>query len=288
MLTEVAIPLTNQTGAGPFQGCLSCYPGGRFPLSSRLGEGSLSESYPEPAAPRRSQGSGLAIPCIVSARNVKVPEDFQVIQTAGHTLGMLLYLEFVDDTARTRRELLWLSAIVRSSHPAYDVPRRGPMYFVARSYADRDPSQGGGPASTHEDTGTHRRDWHLPRSCARFARVGNRIEVSADDGTRIALSFRPRNLSFFAPTTIHSLQNTAGRVICFHAEARARVQLATYQLETFSSDHPDWESFASGLVLPGVASYLKSFDTRVRAQLALPRRIDSIAPTPSLVRVAHV
>jgi hypothetical protein len=155
------------------------------------------------------------------------------------------------------------------------------MYFVARSYTDRD-------GSVEEDTGTHRRDWHLPRSWARFDRLGNRIEVAAEDGTRLALSWTPRSLSFSAPTTIASLQNTAGRVICFQAEERARVQLATYQLESFASEHPDWQSFGSGLVLPGVASYLKSFDTQVKAPLAIPRRLDSIAPAPSLVRVARV
>lgn len=202
------------------------------------------------------------------------------MQTAGHTLGMLLYLEFVDSGGITKRELLWLSAIVRTSDAAYDVPRMGPMYFVARSYADRDVTE-------DEDTGMHRRDWHLPRAFARFERVGNRIEVDAEDGTRLAFSWTPRHFTFPAPTTIASLQNTAGRVICFQAHARARAQLATYRLESFASEHPDWQSFASGLVLPGVASYLKSFDTQVKAPLALPRRLDSI-PAPSLVRVARV
>lgn len=223
----------------------------------------------------------MAIPCIVSARNVHVPEQFSVMQTAGHTLGMLLYLEFVDSNAVTKRELLWLSAIVRSNDPAYDVPRMGPMYFVARSYSDRD-------VSSDEDTGMHRREWHLPRSFARFERFGTRIEIDAEDGTRLAFSWTPRSLTFPAPTTIASLQNTAGRVICFQAQARARAQLATYRLESFASEHPDWQSFASGLVLPGVASYLKSFDTLVKTPLVVPRRLDSIAPAPSLVRVARV
>ncbi|MFT3922939.1 MAG: hypothetical protein QM778_10425 [Myxococcales bacterium] len=242
----------------------------------------MSELHSKPAAPWRSEGSGLAIPCIVSARNVSVPDEFRVLQTAGHTLGMLLYLEFVGSDAVTRRELLWLSAIVRSSDPAYDdVPRMGPMYFVARSYSDH-------VQSSTEDSGVmERRDWHLPKGFAHFARRGNRIEIDAEDGTQLAFSWTPRGLTFPSPTTIASLQNTAGRVLCFQAQGKARAQLATYRLESFHSDHPDWQSFASGLVLPGVASHLKSFNTALRAPLALPRRLDSIAPTPSLVRVAR-
>lgn|GEM_PF-6820263 len=242
----------------------------------------MSELRSKPAASWRSEGSGLAIPCIVSARHLSVPPEFRVLQTAGHTLGMLLYLEFVDSAAVTRRELLWLSAIVRSADPAYDdVPRMGPLYFVARAYSDRD-------AARSEDPGiVERRDWHLPKALARFERAGNRIEVDAADGTRIVFSWTPRGLTLPSPTTIASLQNTAGRVLCFQAHGKARAQLATYRLESFSSEHPDWQSFASGLVLPGVASQLKSFDTAVRAPLALPRRLDSIAPTPSLVRAAR-
>jgi hypothetical protein len=216
---------------------------------------------------------------------------------------MLLYLEFVDSAAVTRRELLWLSAIVRSPDPAYDVPRMGPLYFVARSYADRDASQfasraeatspdGDDEAGSRTDLGPGResapRDWHLPRTYARFERFGNRIEVDAEDGTRVVFSWTPRNLTLPSPTSIASMQNSAGRVVCFQSEGHARAQLATYRLESFASDHPDWQSFASGLVLPGVASYLKSFDTSVRSPFAVPRRLDSIAPTPSLVRVARV
>jgi hypothetical protein len=213
---------------------------------------------------------------------------------------MLLYLEFVDSAAVTRRELLWLSAIVRSPDPAYDVPRMGPLYFVARSYADRDATDfgsraelagGDGDAGSRPDPVSGReppRDWHLPRAYARFRRFGNRIEVDADDGTQLAFSWTPRSFTLPSPTSIASMQNTAGRVVCFQSEGRARAQLATYRLESFSSGHPDWQSFASGLVLPGVASYLKSFDTSVKSPFAVSRRLDSIAPTPSLVRVARV
>jgi len=193
---------------------------------------------------------------------------------------MLLYLEFVDSAAVTRRELLWLSAIVRSPDPGYDVPRMGPLYFVARSYADRDADSVVEPGPRH--------DWHLPRAHARFERSGNRIEVDAEDGTRLAFSWTPRSLTLPSPTSLASMQNSAGRVVCFQSEGRARAKLATYRLESFASDHPDWQSFASGLVLPGVASYLTSFDTSVRSPFAVARRLDSIAPTPSLVRVARV
>jgi hypothetical protein len=230
----------------------------------------VSEPYPKP--PWRTYGSGLAIPCIVSARNVSVPDEFTVLQTAGRTLGLLLYLEYVDPSPMTHRELLWLSAIVRCRDRAYDVPRIGPMYYVARSYMDRDSS-----------VTAARKEWAMPSGLAQFRRFGNRIEVDADDGTHVAFSWTPRGFTFPAPVNIASLQKSFGRVVCFQAEGRARVQLATYRLEAFASEHRDWQSFASGLVLPGVATYLRSFDTTVLAPLTVSRRLDSIAPAPSLV-----
>jgi hypothetical protein len=128
-----------------------------------------------------------------------------------------------------------------------------------------------------------RREWGLPRSLARFAREGNRIDVDAEDGTRVVFSFKPRGLSFPAPTNLTTLQHGFGRVVCFQAQGRAWAQLATYRLEAFSSEHPEWRSFASGWVLPGLASYLRSFDTVIEAPWALRRRLDSIAPAPSLI-----
>lgn len=230
----------------------------------------MTELYPKP--PWRTHGSGLAIPCIVSAKQVQVPDEFRVIQTAGHTLGLLVYLEYRDPSPMPHQELLWLSAIVRCSDRSYDVPRLGPMYYVARSYVDR-----------AEPLAAGRKEWGLPRSMAQFHRLGNRIEVDAEDGTQVSFSWRPRGLTFPAPTNITTLQNGFGRVVCFQAQGHARAQLATYRLEHFSSDHPEWRSFASGLVLPGLASYMKSFDSVVKAPWALQRRLDSIAPAPSMV-----
>jgi hypothetical protein len=230
----------------------------------------VSEPYPKP--PWRTHGSGLAIPCIVSARNVDVPDAFRVIQTAGRTLGVLLYLEYVDPSPLVHRELLWLSAIVRCTDRAYDVPRVGPMYYVSRAYVDSGAS-----------LAARRAEWAIPAHPARFQRIGNRMQVEAEDGTHVAFSWKPRGFSFSAPATIATLQRSFGRVVCFQANGRARVQLATYRLEAFSSEEPAWQSFASGLVLPGLASYLKSFDMTFRAPLSVPRRLDSIAPAPSLV-----
>jgi hypothetical protein len=203
---------------------------------------------------------------------VSVPDEFTVLRTAGRTLGLLLYLEYVDPSPMTHRELLWLSAIVRCTDRAYDVPRIGPMYYVAKAYVD-----------SHDSLAAGRREWSLPRTLAQFRRLGNRIQVDAEDGTHVAFSWKPRGFTFPAPANISTLQRGAGRVICFQARGRARVQLATYRLEAFASEEPAWQSFASGLVLPGVASYLKSFDMTLRAPLSLPRRLDSIAPAPSLV-----
>jgi hypothetical protein len=230
----------------------------------------LTEPYPKP--PWQTHGSGLAIPCIVSARNVVVPDEFRVMQTAGHTLGLLVYLEYIDPSPIVHRELLWLSAIVRCTDPGLVVPKMGPMYFVARAYVDHPAAAAAG-----------RKEWSLQKSPARFRRFGNRIEMDAEDGTRVAFSWTPRGITFPAPTNMATLQNGFGRVVCFQARGHARAQLATYRLEEFASEHPDWRSFASGLVLPGVASYLKSFHTVIRAPSILPQRLDSIAPAPSLV-----
>jgi hypothetical protein len=231
----------------------------------------VSEHHPEP--PFRTYGSGLAIPCIVSARSVRVPDDFSVVHTAGRTLGMLVYLDYRAPSPFVGRELLWLSAVVRCRDRAYRVPHSlGPLYYVGRSYVENPDSMAVG-----------RDAWALPRSLASFSRLGNRIAVDAADGTHIAFSFRPRNFTFTAPTSISTLQKGFGRVVCFQARGRAEMQLATYRLEAFSSEQPEWASFESALVLPGVATHIKTFETTLRAPLAIARRLDSIAPAPSLV-----
>jgi hypothetical protein len=231
----------------------------------------VSERYPEP--PFRTYGSGLAIPCIVPARSVPVPQEFSVVHTAGRTLGMLVYLDYRAPSALVCRELLWLSAVVRCRDRAYRVPHSvGPLYYVAKSYVD-----------SPESVAMGREQWALPRALASFSRTGNRIEVNAADGTHLAFSFKPRNFTFTAPTNVSSLQKGIGQVVCFQARGWAEVQLATYRLESFSSEQPEWESFKSALVLPGVASHIKSFETTLRAPLFVPRRLDSIAPAPSLV-----
>lgn len=231
----------------------------------------MSAPYPKP--PWRTYGSGLAIPCIVPTRDVHVPDEFSVVSSLWRTLGMLVYLEYVEPSPVVHRELIWLSAIVRCKDRAYRVPQGvGPMYYVARMYGDNEQS-----------LDSARREWAFPKSLARFHRLGNRIEVDADDGTHIAFSWKPRGFTFRAPTQISTLQKGLGRIVCFQADGRAEVQLATYRLEAFESQHPEWQSFRSRLVLPGVASHVRSFETTMRAPLEVPRRLDSIAPAPSLV-----
>jgi hypothetical protein len=228
----------------------------------------LSERYPKP--PWRTHGSGLAIPCIVPVRNVQVPDEFSIVHTAGRTLGMLVYLDYASPSPLQYRELIWMSAVVRCRDRAYRVPHGiGPLYYVARSYVDHEHALEVG-----------RSEWALPRTMARFARLGNRISVDAEDGTHVSFSFKPRNFSFMAPTRISTLQKGLGRVVCFKARGRAEVQLATYKLEAFHSEHPEWESFKSALVLPGVATHLKNFETTMRAAIEIPRRLVSIAPAP--------
>jgi hypothetical protein len=231
----------------------------------------VSAPYTKP--PWRTYGSGLAIPCIVPTRDVSVPEEFSVVSSLWRTLGMLVYLEYVDPSPVIQRELIWLSAIVRCKDRGYRVPTGfGPMYYVARMYGDSESS-----------LEASRREWALPKTFARFHRHGNRIEVEADDGTHVAFSWKPRGLTFRAPTQISTLQKGLGRIVCFQSEGRAEVQLATYRLEAFESEHPEWQSFRKRLVLPGVASHVRSFETTVRAPLDVPRRIESIAPAPSMV-----
>lgn len=233
----------------------------------------MSAPYPKP--PWRTYGSGLAIPCIVPTRDVRVPDEFSVVGSLGRTLGMLVYLEYADPSPIVQRELIWLSAIVRCKDRTYRVPEGiGPMYYVARMYGDSEQSVESG-----------RKEWALPKTRARFERQGNRIAVHADDGTHVAFSWKPRGFRFRAPTQISTLQKGLGRIVCFRANGRAEVQLATYRLDAFESQEPEWASFRSRLVLPGVASLVRSFESSVRAPLDLPRRLESIHPTPSLVRV---
>jgi hypothetical protein len=236
-----------------------------------MAETQVSAPYPKP--PWRTYGNGLAIPCIVPASDVRVPDEFSIVSSLRRTLGMLVYLEYVDPSPMVHRELIWLSAIVRCTDRSYRVPEGiGPKYYVARMYGDSEPS-----------LDAARKEWALPKTFARFQRLGNRIEVDADDGTRIAFSWKPRGFTFRVPTQIATLQKGLGRVVCFRAQGRAEVQLATYRLETFESEHPEWQSFQSRLVLPGVASHVRSFETVARSPLEVPRRIESIHPAPSMV-----
>jgi len=228
-------------------------------------------AYPKP--PWRTYGSGLAIPCIVSAREVNVPEEFSVVHTAGRTLGMLVYLEYATPSPLVYRELMWLSAVVRCRDRGYRVPHSfGPMYYVARMYVDNEQSLEAG-----------RNEWALPKTLASFNRVGNRIGVSAEDGTELSFAFRPRGPSFSAPTNISTLQKGVGRVVCFRASGRAQLQLATYRIRSFASEHGEWQSFKSGIVLPGFASHLRAFETTMQAPIVVERRIPSLRPAPALV-----
>ena len=229
----------------------------------------MSQSPREPAW--HSRGSGLAIPCIVSARNVRVPDSFSVVAAAGWTLGMLLYLEHAGEGA-VQRELLWLSAVVRSAEGGYVAASGvGPMYYVAQVYRDRAGSPWGG-----RDRPTHKK-------LAHFSRFGNRVTVDAEDGTHMAFSFKPRGLTFRAPASITTVQRSEGRVVCFKARARTEVQLSTYRIEAFESESEPWVSFKSGLVLPGVASHVRSFEAKLSERSEVRGRLDSIAPAPSLV-----
>ncbi|MET0286014.1 MAG: hypothetical protein ABW352_16140 [Polyangiales bacterium] len=231
----------------------------------------MSGPYPKP--PWRTYGNGLAIPVIVPARDVEVPEEFSVVSSLWRTIGMLVYLEYVQPSPMVHRELIWLSAMVRCTDRSYRVPESiGPKYYVARMYGD-----------DAQSVEAARREWALPKTPARFHRVGNRIEVDAEDGTHVAFSWKPRGFTFNLPMQISSLQRGLGRVVCFTSEGRAEVQLATYRLEAFESEHPEWASFQKRLVLPGVASHVRSFDMTVRPALEVPRRIESIHPAPSMV-----
>jgi hypothetical protein len=231
----------------------------------------VSVTEPNPRTPWRAHGSGLAIPCIVPVKNAQVPPEFTVVAPAGHTLGMLVYLEYHMPAEAVHRELIWLSAVVRCTDRAYRVPDSfGPMYYVGRVYGDTPLSLSAGS-----------REWASHKTLARFIRRGNSIRVVADDGTEVAFSWKPRGLVFSAPTRISTLQRGAGRVVSFRAHGRAQVQLATYKLDAFESEHEEWEGFKRRLVLPGVASHLKAFDSVMHGPADVPRRIDSIAPRPA-------
>jgi len=195
----------------------------RASRQAALGETKVSAPYPKP--PWRTYGNGLAIPCIVPTHDVRVPDEFSVVSSMRRTLGMLVYLEYVEPSPVVHRQLLWLSAVVRCTDPSYRVPEGiGPKYYVARMYSDSERS-----------LEAARSEWALPNGLARFHRLGNRIEVNAEDGTHLAFSWKPWGFRFHAPTQLATLQKGLGRIVCFSAEGRAEVQLATYRLEAFES-----------------------------------------------------
>lgn len=223
-------------------------------------------TYPKP--PWRTHGSGLAVPCLVQTRGLEVPEGFEVVQAAGQTLGMLLYLQYVEPSPRAHHELMWLPAVVRCVDRSLDTPSHlGPLYHAACVYTDD-------PASIE----VGKKEWAQSKRPARFQRSRNCVAMQAADGTHLSLSFTPRGFTFSAPSRLATLQHDAGRFVCFQSKGRARVQLASYRLENFSAGGDGWGSFESSLRLPGLASHLRSFDNNVMPAVTLSRQIASIVP----------
>jgi len=226
----------------------------------------MDERYPRP--PWQTHGNGLVLPCLVRVADVRVPAPFKVVQTAGYTLGALVYLQYVHPSPMPSHELMWISALVRCGDPGYEVPAGwGPLYYVGRNYVDDARALEAG-----------RTEWSLPRDSARFWREQNRIRMRAEDGTELSLSFRPRGFAFPAPTRISTVQTKGSRVVRFRARGRAQVQLATCEVERFEAGDAEWSSFQSATLLPGLASHLKSFSTVQDAPEVVARAMESLRP----------
>ena len=213
----------------------------------------MTKPYPEP--PWQTYGRAFFAPFLVPAHALSVPPGLSPMQAFGKATGMLAYVEYLPPSPLCYRELIWMPCLVRTTAGG----RRTRGYFVAVMYVDHEGSLAGG-----------REIWALPKTMAAFEAHAQGVDVSAGDGTRIALSFRPGGIGARVQSTMATLQvRDDGAVVRFRAACQARVCPAHIQVERFSSSAAGWKSFEGARRMPGLAVALQDFESLMQAPQVL-------------------
>ncbi|MBW2454399.1 MAG: acetoacetate decarboxylase family protein [Deltaproteobacteria bacterium] len=183
-----------------------------------------SPSYPPPPWDTHAEGAGSVY--LVSAKTVRLPTGFRPVAALGKTSGMLAYLRYLAPSPLEYQELIWIPAMVRAGG------QRG--WFVDKIYVDNEASLAAG-----------RTEWALPKTLAQFDREGDRVTVTAEDGTFARLRLRRFGPAQRMRSRLATLQAEGAEVVRFTCSFSGQVQLGGLTVESFSPGGDGWPSFVS-------------------------------------------
>lgn len=204
--------------------------------------------YPQP--PWNMHGRGVFAAFRVPVNELALPDGMSPVTLKGQALGLVAYIEYLEPSPLTYRELIFMPSVVRVI--AKDGTRKT-GYWVSRMYVDSEASMQGG-----------RRLWALPKTLARFSPADGYVNIEADDGTKMALSFRAHGPKLPLETSTTTIQEDEGDWVRFRGEFSARVRMARMKVEHFTSTDPGWRGFDARRKLPIPAAYFDSFDASMQ------------------------
>lgn len=213
--------------------------------------------YPEP--PWRMHGRGVFVALRVPVGELSLPRGMTPIAVGGQAMGLLAFVEYQAPSPLTYRELIFMPCMVSAETEG---GRRVRGYWVARMYVDSEASLRGG-----------RELWALPKTIAHFSLRDGGVDVRAEDGTTIGLSFRSRTPALPLRSSVVTLQREERDLVRFRGDFRARVQLAQVRIDHFTSTDPGWKGFAPSRRLPLPGAHFASFESLMQP----PRRSESKA-----------
>jgi len=208
--------------------------------------------YPPP--PWHTHGNGAGAGYVVPAATIALPQGFKPMTLLGRTMGVLSYIEYLPPSPLSYRELIWMPAMVRWH-------RGGRGYWVQKMYVDDEASLAAG-----------RELWALPKSLARFERDGDRVHMTAEDGTVMRLRMSGRGPRKRISSKVTTLQHRSGRAVRFGCSFLGDVQLGRLDVEHFDAGDDSWLSFERARRAPASAGLLHGFETTMHAPTMGPTR----------------
>jgi hypothetical protein len=212
----------------------------------------MTRPYPEP--PWQTHGRGVFSAFRVARGDVAVPAPLERFAPLGVSVGLLAYVEYQPPSPLAYHELIWMPSLVRARTAS---GRSATGWYVARMYVDSEASLRGG-----------REIWALPKTLARFSAKDRGVEVEAEDGTSVALSWRPVGPRVPTKSSIVTLQRDEAGLVRFRGDFRAKVRVTRVRVERFSSSDAGWGGFDPRRKLPLPGAMFESFESTMQA----PRR----------------
>lgn len=213
--------------------------------------------YPEP--PWRMHGRGVFLAVRVPVGEVALPQGMKPLAVGGQALGLLAFIEYTEPSPLVYRELIFMPCMVRAEAEGGKQVRG---HWVARMYVDSEASLRGG-----------REIWALPKTLAQFSLREGGVDVRAEDGTTMGLSFRAKGPAFPIRSSVVTLQRADRELVRFRGDFQARMQLAQVRIDHFASTDPGWKGFAPNRRLPLPGVHFASFESLMQP----PRRLVSKA-----------